>query len=49
MWIGKELKGTDPDKLDKIYALQQIGNDAVMTQYEVLCVLEHMCNNAVMT
>jgi hypothetical protein len=42
MWILKDVKGTFPDKFDIIYALQQIRNEAVMTQYEVLGVLEQM-------
>jgi hypothetical protein len=42
MWFENDVKGTLPDKFDIIYALQQIRNDAVMTQYEVLGVLEQM-------
>jgi hypothetical protein len=42
MWIGEDVKGTFPDKLVIIYALQQFRNYAVMTQYEVLGVLEQM-------
>jgi hypothetical protein len=42
MWIGKDVKVTIPDKFDIIYALQQIRNDAVMTKYEMLGVLEQM-------
>jgi hypothetical protein len=49
VWIEKDVKGTFPDKLDIIYEKQQIRKDAVMTQYEVLCGLEQMRKNAVMT
>jgi hypothetical protein len=40
--MGKDVKGTFPDKFDIIYAMQQIWKYAAMTQYEVLCVLEQM-------
>jgi hypothetical protein len=42
MWIGEDVKITFSDKYDIIHALQQMRNDAVMTQYEVLGVLEQM-------
>jgi hypothetical protein len=49
MWIGKDVKGSFHDKFGVLWGLEQMWNDAVMTEFEDLCGMGQMIRDAVMT
>jgi hypothetical protein len=42
MWIGMDVTGRFHDQFEVIFELEQMIEDAVMTNYKVLCGFERM-------
>jgi hypothetical protein len=49
MWIGNYVTGSYHDHFQVLLGLQQMIEDDVMTKFDVLCRLDQMRKNAVMT